>query len=89
MQKWKSSIKKNTLSPVFKEAFQFSIFDMDTNELHLNIVMMDYDRFSRDDTVGIVRIGADIPEGRGRTHWEEVMSGCNEPISRWHQISPL
>lgn len=57
--------------------------------MHLDIIMMDYDRFSRDDTVGVVQIGADSFCDRGRTHWEEVMSESKESISRWHQILPV
>ena len=57
--------------------------------MHLDVIMMDYDRFSRDDVVGIVQIGADIVYDRGQTHWEEVVSFSDEPISRWHQMLPF
>ena len=87
VQKGKSSVKKDTLSPVYNEHFVFKTIDMDTNELHLNITVKDYDRFSWDDRVGEVQIGADISDAQGLHHWKEVMRKPNVTISCWHRIN--
>lgn len=87
--KWKSSVKRNTLMPIFNETFQFDIFTMDISEISLEIVLMDYDRFSRDDIIGVIRVGATASEEVGRAHWEEVVSSPNHPVSRWHAITTL
>ncbi len=60
---------------------------MDTNELHLNITVKDYDSFSWDDRVGEVQIGADISDAQGLHHWKEVISKQNVTISCWHHIN--
>ncbi len=60
---------------------------MDTNELHLNITVKDYDRFGWDDRVGEVQIGADISDAQGLHHWKEVMRKPNVTISCWHRIN--
>ena len=46
VSKWKSSVKKNTLVATFNEPFQFSIESKDINDVKLEFVIMDYDRFS-------------------------------------------
>ena len=54
----------------------------------LQIVVMDYDRFSRNDHVGIVDLGCDVSNDSGRNHWEEIINSPKEPISHWHPILP-
>ena len=86
--KWKSTVKRNTLLPIFNEPFQFEISNLNVLDLSLEIVVMDYDRFSSDDVVGQVLVGPNAKEEMGRTHWEELISNPNQPISRWHAIYP-
>jgi len=87
--KWKSTIKKNTLLPVFNEPFQFDISNLNIQDISLEFVVMDYDRFSKDSIVGHVQVGPSAKEEMGRTHWEELISSPNQPISRWHTILSL
>ena len=87
--KWKSTIKKNTLLPVFNEPFQFDISNLNIQDISLEFVVMDYDRFSKDNIVGHVQVGPSAKEEMGRTHWEELISSPNQPISRWHTILSL
>ena len=51
--------------------------------------MMDYDRFSRNDVVGVVYIGEEVPNDTGKQHWDHVMSQPNTSISSWHTILPI
>lgn len=85
---WRSSVRKNTLTPIFNEQFQFNLTNMELASIQLNFIVMDYDRFSRDDFMGVVKIGGVVSEETGRTHWEEMMSAPNLAISRWHPIAP-
>ena len=50
---------------------------------------MDYDRFSKDEIVGVVRVGSHVEEEAGRLHWEEVISSPDQSVSRWHTIMPV
>ena len=88
-QKWKSSVKKNTMVPTFNEEFQFNVFDMDLSQVLLEFTLMDYDRFSHDDLVGTIKVGPKVDDEKGRTHWEEIMDAPTQLISRWHPIMPI
>lgn len=58
------------------------------DDVHLEFIVMDYDRFSRDDLIGSVKVGCTASTDMGQTHWEEMLSMANQPISRWHPILP-
>ena len=84
--KWKTKVKKNTLVPVFNESFQFLVPGLNMKNLMLQVVVMDYDRFSRNDHVGIVDLGSDVSNESGQNHWEEIINNPREAISHWHSI---
>ncbi len=86
--KWKTSVKKNTLTPVFNEPFQFDVSRVDINSVRVEAVVMDYDRFSRNDQVGSVLIGEGVSSGSGRSHWAEVLSSPHVTTSHWHSVVP-
>ena len=88
-QKWKSKVIRNTLVPIFNESFQFDLSDVNAKEATLEILIMDYDRFSRNDVVGVVYIGDQVPHDTGRQHWDQMMSQPNASISSWHTILPI
>lgn len=88
VHRWKSTVKKNTLTPVFNEQFHFGTHHMDLNDMRLDLVVMDYDRFSRDDFVGFVEVGPQVPNETGCAHWEEMVGAPYQAISRWHSILP-
>ena len=87
IDKWKSCVKKNTLIPVFNESVQFSLTSYDFNSLSLDVLLMEYDRFTHDSVVGVVNIGAGSRSEVGRSHWEEAMSSADQPISRYVRVS--
>ncbi len=88
LHKWKSSVKKNTLLPVFNDSFQFDVSGLDLGKVTLQVKLMDYDRFSRDDHIGTVMIGEGVEQEAGRTHWTQMMGSTNHPVSLWHPIPP-
>lgn len=76
-------MKKNTLIPVFNESFRFSLGPHEFNSLSLDVILMEYDRFSQDTVAGVVNIGAGSRSEQGRQHWEEVAANSDQPISRY------
>lgn len=88
LSKWKTKVKKNTLVPVFNESFEFLIPGLNLRDLMVQVVVMDYDRFSRNDHVGIVDFGCDVSNDGGRNHWQEIVDSPREAISHWHAILP-
>lgn len=88
LNKWKSSVKKNTLIPVFNESFQFDTSGLSLEEIVLQVRLMDYDRFSRDDQIGTILIGETVEQELGREHWEQVMESPHQPVTLWHPVLP-
>ena len=88
MTKWKSTVKKGTLAPVFNEAFQFDITGMDAQDVNLEVFVMDHDRFRKNDVIGMVYIGPKCPSELGQTHYSEMLANPQHPISHWHQLIP-
>ena len=86
--KWKTSIKKSTLLPVFNEPFQFDIVDLNLKNVHLEFLVMDHDRFRRNDIIGVVYIGPNSPQECGRAQWSEMMISPRHSVSRWHPLLP-
>lgn len=44
LKKRKTSIKRNTLNPVYNEAIVFDVPPESIDQIHLSIAVMDYDR---------------------------------------------
>ena len=84
--KWKSSVKKNTLVPIYNEPFQFDITDMNLQDIVLDISVIDFDRLGRNDLMGIIKIGSDVDHTTGQQHWNEMLSSQRTPVSRWHSL---
>ena len=88
LDKWKSTTKKNTLSPVFNEPFEFDMTGMDMRDVCLEIFIMDHDRFRKNDVIGIVYVGLHVPSDSGTSHFNEVLSNLGQQISHWHHLIP-
>ena len=85
--KWKSSVKKKTLVPIYNENFRFDVSDMEIDFIRLQLVVMDHDVFGRNDMMGIVELGEGTDHPTGRLQWKEMISSPRNAISRWHSIS--
>ncbi len=86
--KWKSSIKRNTLKPVFNESFEFDVSPVDVKDVSLEVMVMDYDHFTRNHPIGVVLFGMTESVESGISHWEKVFSSPYVSISHWHSILP-
>jgi Ca2+-dependent lipid-binding protein len=87
--KWKSSVKRNTLMPIFNEPFRFDVASLDLHSVSLEILVMDHNRFSGDETMGVIRIGDSAPDETGRSHWSEILRTPRQAVSRWHSAWPV
>jgi synaptotagmin-1 len=88
MNKWKTEVKKNTLVPIYNESFQFDVSGLNIRNVSLEVWVMDYDWFSRNDKMGVVYVGANSPQEVGRNHWMEIISVPKHQTSHWHTIIP-
>lgn len=88
VSKWKSATKRGTLAPVFNEIFEFDITGMDPNDVNVEVFVMNHDRFRRNDVLGIVYVGANVPSELGVAHYNEVLAHPQHPISHWHKLIP-
>lgn len=89
-KKWKTSVKRNTLTPVYNESFQFEISkEMDMSNVHMELLLMDYDRLSRNDVIGAILLGERVSHVTGRKHWMDMLESPRQSISQWHSVLPL
>ncbi|XP_013004767.2 synaptotagmin-10 isoform X1 [Cavia porcellus] len=85
LKKRKTTIKKNTLNPVYNEAIIFDIPPENVDQVSLSIAVMDYDRVGHNEVIGVCRTGIDA-EGLGRDHWNEMLAYHRKPITHWHPL---
>ena len=88
-KKWKSTVKKNTLTPIFNESFLFDMSrDTNISDVHLEVFLMDYDRLSRNDVIGVVILGEKSDHMTGQKHWMDMLQSPKQSISQWHSVAP-
>ena len=83
--KKKTSVRDKTLNPIFNESFVFSITSEKIRYSTLHVAVMDYDKFSKNDYIGVI----DLCERAGGTeskHWKEMLSSSGQPVSFWHTL---
>ncbi len=87
ISKWKTGAQRNTLNPVFNELCVLDIGSMSVNELQMEILVMDYDRFGRNSELGSVSFGCDAATQNGKAYWNKVISNPNISHLCWHVIT--
>ncbi|XP_043915708.1 synaptotagmin-3 isoform X2 [Protopterus annectens] len=85
LKKRKTSIKKNTLNPIYNEALVFDIPNENMDNVSLTIAVMDYDCIGHNEVIGMCRVGND-GDAAGRDHWSEMLANPRKPIEHWHQL---
>ena len=87
--KWKTTVKRNTLTPVFYESTQFNVAGVDLQSIHFEILIMDHDRVGRNSTLGIVKLGCKVDHMSGENQWQYALNNPNQFRSTWHSIQPI
>ncbi|XP_028853669.1 synaptotagmin-6 isoform X2 [Denticeps clupeoides] len=85
LKKKKTTIKKNTLNPIYNEAIIFDIPPENMDQVSLQISVMDYDLVGHNEIIGVNRVGCHA-EGLGRDHWNEMLAYPRKPIAHWHPL---
>ncbi|POI27528.1 hypothetical protein CIB84_008721, partial [Bambusicola thoracicus] len=89
-KKWKkkkTSVKKNTLSPYFNEAFVFEVpFDKIQN-VDVVISVWDYDKVTKNEPIGKLFLGCRAT-GNQLRHWSDMLSNPRRPLAQWHSLQP-
>ena len=84
--KWKSTIKKRSLAPIYNEPFQFDVAGMDIHYVRLQLTMFDYDILGSDDVMGTMEFGVKSSHHTGRLHWSEMASSPRNQVCFWHTM---
>uniref|UniRef100_A0A5S6Q9G8 C2 domain-containing protein n=1 Tax=Trichuris muris TaxID=70415 RepID=A0A5S6Q9G8_TRIMR len=89
--KKKTHVKKRTVSPVYNEAFIFDLPEANSavmDKISVEILVMDWDRITKNEVMGRVEIGPHACSPIGRSHWEEAKSNPWKQVAHWHQLKP-
>ena len=86
ISKWKSTIKKKTLTPIYNEPFQFDVAGMDVDLMQLQLTLFDHDVLGSDDVMGAVEFGTNSNHHTGRLHWIEMTSSPRNQVCFWHSM---
>ncbi|WKX96773.1 hypothetical protein Q1695_012876 [Nippostrongylus brasiliensis] len=89
LEKRKTSVKPQTLAPIFNESFAFTVPPKETLEKDVNLVVtvMDYDLLSSNDEIGHAIIGP-LGGDAGVRHWKDVIDHSETPVALWHRLTP-
>ncbi|KAL5010988.1 hypothetical protein ScPMuIL_013293, partial [Solemya velum] len=85
IKKKKTSVKKNTLGPVYNEAMVFDVPQENVDDVYLVIKVIDYDRIGSNEVMGCCGVGPKYP-GLGRDHWFEMLENPRKPIAQWYTL---
>ncbi|XP_064629385.1 synaptotagmin-10-like [Lineus longissimus] len=85
IKKRKTSVKKNTLNPVYNEALVFDVPQDNVEDIALMIKVIDYDRVGSNELMGCVAVGP-LFFGIGRDHWFEMLENPRKPVAEWYPL---
>ena len=87
--KWKTSIKHNTLAPVYNESFNCKVTEEMSDEMDkitVSFYVIDFDHVLWNDIMGVVKIGKNVDSTLSREHWHQVLHSPRQGVSFWHPI---
>ena len=87
LAKWNTSVKKNSLNPVYNESFSFDTDSKDANDLYVMLTVKDYDRIGKNDVIGYALIGEASSCESGRSQWAAMMKTLGEVTTFKHTLS--
>lgn len=82
----KTTIKKNTLDPVFNESVSFNINPQQLETSSIVMTVWDYNSKSRDDFVGRIVLGKYGTGPHEFTHWSRMLQSQRSPVAQWHSL---
>ncbi|XP_015173256.1 PREDICTED: synaptotagmin-10-like isoform X2 [Polistes dominula] len=85
IKKKKTTVKKNTLFPVYNEALVFDVPSDNIEEVSLIVKVIDYDRIGSNELMGCTAIGSSFI-GIGRDHWLEMLDNPRKPVAQWYPL---
>ncbi|XP_068202557.1 uncharacterized protein [Palaemon carinicauda] len=86
VMKKKTSVKKDTRSPVFNEAMIFSVPAPALHNIQLRVTVAEHGGDGgQAKAVGHVIVGTQA-QGKALSHWNQMMSALRKPIGMWHPI---
>lgn len=85
--KKKTHVKKSTLNPVFNESFIYDIPPDLLPEIRLELLVLDFDRTTKNQVLGRLELGLSSPSPTAAEHWSEVCRNPRRQISKWHSLS--
>ncbi|XP_076362681.1 synaptotagmin-10-like isoform X2 [Tachypleus tridentatus] len=86
IKKKKTSVKKETLNPVYKEALVFDVPAANIEDVSLIVKVLNYDRVGTNEVMGCCTIGNGCI-GLGRDHWMEMLDSPRTPVAQWHPLA--
>ncbi|XP_076179399.1 synaptotagmin-10 [Ptiloglossa arizonensis] len=85
IKKKKTTVKKNTLFPVYNEVLVFDVPADNIEDVSLIIKVIDYDRIGSNELMGCTAIGSSFI-GVGRDHWLEMLDNPRKPVAQWYPL---
>ncbi|KAJ7344362.1 hypothetical protein JRQ81_000312 [Phrynocephalus forsythii] len=90
-KKWKrkkTSVKKNTLSPYFNEAFVFEVPFNVIQNVDLVISIWHHDKVTKDEPIGKLFLSCRAT-GNQLRHWSDMLANARRPMAQWHSLQPM
>ncbi|XP_071792487.1 synaptotagmin-10-like [Asterias amurensis] len=85
VKKKKTTVKKNTLNPVYNEAMVFDIVPESMDNILFVVAVVDYDWVGHSELIGVCEVGPNSL-GQGKDHWEEMLGSPRKQIAHWYQL---
>ncbi|KAJ1178469.1 hypothetical protein NDU88_003715 [Pleurodeles waltl] len=87
-KKKKTTVKKNTLSPYFNEAFNFEVSFEQIKNVDLVISVWDHDKVTKNEAIGKLFLGCKAT-GNQLHHWSDMLANPRRPMAQWHSLQPV